>query len=146
MLVTGSQTIQYFIPTLTNLVYKDPVLAQYMTAPIYCVAVVFILVIPFSSDLRNERGYHLAGSMGFGAVCFAVLIATQNRTVQYIFLCFGVGAIYASAPLALVWTSNVISWPAEKRAVTQAFVNACGEFAHKRTSPCLLARFLNHTL
>jgi len=129
MMVTGSQTIQYFIPTLTKLLNPDPVTAQYLTIPVYATAVVMILVIPSSSDIRKERGFHLAGSMALGAACFVVLIATQQRIVQYVFLCFGVGAIYASAPLALVWTSNVISWPAEKRAVTQAFVNACGNSA-----------------
>lgn len=36
--------------------------------------------------------------------------------------CFAVAGIYACAPLTLVWTSNIISWPAEKRAITQAFV------------------------
>lgn len=40
-----------------------------------------------------------------------------------------IGGIYACAPLVLVWTSNVICWPAEKRAVTQAFVNALGNSA-----------------
>ncbi len=129
MMVTGSQTIQYFIPTLTKLIYPDAVTAQYMTIPIYMVAVIFILVIPFSSDLRKERGFHLAGAMAISAVSFIVLIACQHRKVQYAFLCFGVGGIYASAPLVLVWTSNIISWPAEKRAVTQAFVNAMGNSA-----------------
>lgn len=40
-----------------------------------------------------------------------------------------VGARYACAHLVLVWTSNVICWPAEKRAITQAFVNALGKSA-----------------
>lgn len=129
MMVTGSQTIQYFIPTLTKRIYPHGVTSQYMTIPIYIVAVVFILVIPFSSDLCKERGFHLAAAMGISALSFIVLIACQNYHVQYVFLCFGVGGIYASAPLALVWTSNIISWPAEKRAVTQAFVNAMGNSA-----------------
>jgi hypothetical protein len=90
------------------------------------VAVVGILVIPISSDRFKERPYHISISMAAGAVCFAVMIATQNRKVQYVFLCFGVAFIYANAPLVLVWTSNIISYPAEKRAITQAFVNAMG--------------------
>jgi predicted MFS family arabinose efflux permease len=93
------------------------------------VAVVGILVIPISSDRFKERPFHIAGSMAAGAACFAVLIATQNRKVQYVFLCFGVAFIYANAPLVLVWTSNIISYPAEKRAITQAFVNAMGNSA-----------------
>ncbi|KAJ9094626.1 hypothetical protein QFC19_007839 [Naganishia cerealis] len=149
MMVTGAQTIQYFIPTLTkNMGYKGTT-AQYMTIPvsvrplargaapfaegchlqIYMVAVVGILVIPMSSDRFKERPFHISISMGLGAGCFAVLIATQKHIIQYVFLCFGVALIYANAPLVLVWTSNIISYPAEKRAITQAFVNALGNSA-----------------
>jgi predicted MFS family arabinose efflux permease len=93
------------------------------------VAVVGILVIPISSDRLKERPWHITISMAAGAGCFAVLVATQNAKVQYVFLCFGVAFIYANAPLVLVWTSNIISYPAEKRAITQAFVNAMGNSA-----------------
>jgi predicted MFS family arabinose efflux permease len=96
---------------------------------IYMVAVVGIVVIPMSSDRFKERPIHISISMGLGAACFAVLIATQNAKIQYVFLCFGVAFIYANAPLVLVWTSNIISYPAEKRAITQAFVNAMGNSA-----------------
>lgn len=111
--------------------YPKGVDSQYMTIPIYAVAVAMILIIPISSDLRKERGFHLAGAMGIAAVSFIAIVAAgpARQKVQYAFLCFGVGGIYASAPIALVWTSNIISWPAEKRAVTQAFVNAMGNSA-----------------
>jgi predicted MFS family arabinose efflux permease len=100
-----------------------------MIQKIYMVAVVGIVVIPMSSDRLKERPFHIAITMAMGAACFAVLIATQNHKVQYVFLCFGVAFIYANAPLVLVWTSNIISYPAEKRAITQAFVNAMGNSA-----------------
>jgi peptidoglycan/LPS O-acetylase OafA/YrhL len=93
------------------------------------VAVVGILVVPFSSDLRKERAWHITCTMLFGAVCFAVLMGVTNHKVQYAFLCFGVAAIYSNPPLVLVWTSNIISWPAEKRAISQAWVNAMGNSA-----------------
>ncbi|GHJ88969.1 hypothetical protein NliqN6_5371 [Naganishia liquefaciens] len=129
MMVTGAQTIQYFIPTLTKKMGYQGVMAQYMTIPIYMVAVVGIIIIPMSSDRTKERAWHITISMLGGAACFAVLIATQHPKVQYAFLCFGVAAIYANPPLVLVWTSNIIAYPAEKRAITQAFVNALGNSA-----------------
>jgi hypothetical protein len=188
MMVTGSQTIMYFIPTsvlhllpclpspshrkadfpslthpyrpcslMGQLGYRGT-MVQYMTVPIYVVAAVFIIVIPFSSDIRKERPFHLAYAMAISCVSFAVPLGTANPTLQYVFLCFGVGSvcffsllprpyhkvmltfglplsptslsgIFASAPLVLVWTSNVISWPSEKRAIAQAFVNAMGNSA-----------------
>lgn len=92
------------------------------TVPIYMVAVCFILVIPFSSDYFKERPIHLSIATTIAAASFAVCLGSNNHIVQYVFLCFAVGGIYAAPPLALTWTSNVISWPSEKRAVTQAFV------------------------
>lgn len=136
------------IPTLTKKLGYKGVTAQYMTIPvssatrsarrpvqltassqIYMVAVVGILTIPISSDRTKERAWHITISMLAGAGCFAVIIATQNPKVQYAFLCFGVAAIFANPPLVLVWTSNIIAYPAEKRAITQAWVNALGNSA-----------------
>lgn len=113
---------------MTNLHYKGST-AQYMTIPVYMVAFVFILAVPFSSDKLRDRAFHLSGATLLGAISFAICIGSRNPHVQYVFICFGFGAIYCSAPLVLVWTSNIISYPAEKRAVTQAFVNAMGNSA-----------------
>lgn len=93
---------------------------------IYMVALVGIIVIPTSSDLRKERAWHITFTMLAGAACFGIIMGVNSRKVQYAFLCLGVAFIFANPPLVLVWTSNIIAWPAEKRAITQAFVNAMG--------------------
>jgi hypothetical protein len=120
MMVTGSQTIQYFIPTLMgNLGYKGT-MVQYMTVPgafpaslclppnlradtlslpltVYCVAAVFIIVIPFSSDLRKERPIHISVSLGIAAVSFAVIMGCGSKALvaQYVFLCLCVASCLA---------------------------------------------------
>lgn len=123
MMVTGSQTIQYFIPTLMgNLGYKGT-MVQYMTVPgascsspfmlcsltcltvcvpappVYCVAAVFIIVIPFSSDLRKERPFHISGSLGIAAVSFAVIMGCGLKALvaQYVFLCLCVAPLPSSS-------------------------------------------------
>lgn len=96
---------------------------------IYGVALVGTLVVPTLSDLRGERAFHIAVPSLFGALCFALVVAIDNLTVKYVFLCFGVGTIYATAPIILVYTSNLLSSPADKRAVAGAFVIAAGNSA-----------------
>lgn len=56
MLATGSQTIQYFIPTLVGQLGYTGYTKQYMTIPIYIVALVSIITFYFISDMRKERG------------------------------------------------------------------------------------------
>ncbi len=56
-------------------------------------------------------------------------MATTNATAQYVLLCFAAAGIWCSVPLILVWVSNVIIWPAEKRGIAQAATNAAGNLA-----------------
>lgn len=90
---------------------------------------VFIPIVCFHSDYRQERGFHIAGTAVITGACFAAIMGISNQKVQYALLCFAVAGIYVCIPLVLVWTSNIVSWPAEKRAVTQATVNAMGNAA-----------------
>lgn len=46
-----------------------------------------------------------------------------------VFLIFGFGSVYAVCPLVLTWVPNIITHPAEKRAVAIALVNALGNSA-----------------
>jgi hypothetical protein len=75
-------------------------MVQYMTVPVYVVAAVFIIVIPFSSDIKKERPLHLAAAMAISTVAFAVLLGVTNPKVQYVFLCFGVGSVSFLLPLS----------------------------------------------
>jgi hypothetical protein len=56
-------------------------------------------------------------------------MATTKHVPQYVLLCFAAAGIWCSIPLILVWVSNVITWPAEKRAIAQAATNAAGNMA-----------------
>ncbi|KAJ8072786.1 hypothetical protein PM082_016345 [Marasmius tenuissimus] len=130
MLATGSQTIQYFIPTLVGQLGYSGYDKQYMTIPIYGVALVFILFFCFLSDIRKERGNYITLACLTAGVSFIITVAvSDNLKVKYAFLCFAVGGVYAACPLTLLWVSGVIDHPAEKRAVSIAFVNALGNSA-----------------
>ncbi|KAJ1561486.1 hypothetical protein HK405_003786 [Cladochytrium tenue] len=129
MMTTGSQTIQYFVPTLMTQLGYSGNMAQYMTIPPYLVAAVFIIGLGFLSDRTGERALVISSATAMAAICFVVDLTSYNTHVQYAFLCFAIGGVWASCFLVLVYLSNVIAWPSEKRAVSQAFVNAMGNSA-----------------
>ncbi|KAF9018374.1 MFS general substrate transporter [Hymenopellis radicata] len=129
MLATGSQTIQYFIPTLVGQMGYTGISQQYMTIPIYMVALVSILTFCFVSDFRKERGNYVSLTSFIAGISFIIVVSVNNDHVKYAFLCFAVGGVYATCPLTLLWVSSVIDHPAEKRAVAIALVNGLGNSA-----------------
>ena len=129
MLATGSQTIQYFIPLLVGQLGYSGFTLQYMTIPIYGVAFVGIVMFCFLSDWKKERALFLSITSGIAAVSFIITASIGNLKAKYAFLCFAVGGVYAACPLTLLWVSSVFRFPAEKRAVGIAVVNALGNSA-----------------
>jgi MFS family permease len=129
MLATGSQTIQYFIPTLVGQLGYTGYSLQYMTIPIYGVALIGILTFCFLSDYHKERGHYVSLTAGIATISFIITVAVDNAKVKYAFLCFAVGGVYAACPITLLWVSKVFQHPAEKRAVSIAVVNALGNSA-----------------
>ncbi|KAK1222249.1 hypothetical protein PQX77_014882 [Marasmius sp. AFHP31] len=129
MLATGSQTIQYFIPTLVGQLGYSGYMKQYMTIPVYAVALVGIVTFCFISDYRKDRATYITLSSLLAGVSFIITVAVDNQKAKYAFLCFAVGGVYAACPLTLLWVSNIIDHPAEKRAVAIALVNALGNSA-----------------
>ncbi|KAI9329897.1 major facilitator superfamily domain-containing protein [Zopfochytrium polystomum] len=103
--------------------------AQYMTVPPYTVAAIAIVTLGLYSDKIGERALIIAGCTAVATVSFAVDVASYDNHVRYAFLCFAVAGVWTSCMLTLVYLSNTIVWPSEKRAVSQAFVNAMGNSA-----------------
>ncbi|KAJ6589217.1 MFS general substrate transporter [Mycena capillaripes] len=123
MMVVGAGTITYFVPTLTSNLGFTGNKAQFMTVPIYAVTLVLELLVAYSSDRFKERPYHVAAPACLAGLMYALSIGIKNHTAQYVFLCFGLGGTWSALPIVLAWTPNVITYPNEKRAVAQAFVN-----------------------
>jgi hypothetical protein len=85
-----------------------------MTIPIYAVALVFIVVFCFISDFRKERFHWITIAALISTFSFIICVATTNKKVQYAFLCFAVGGVYAATPLTLMSVPWIITNPAEK--------------------------------
>jgi hypothetical protein len=125
----GSCTISYFIPTIVKAMGYTSVMAQYMTIPIWMVGAVFLVVLSFTADRFNDRRWHIAGCFGLSFVSTVVCITVANPTALYVMLCFYIAGLYTALPLILNWTSEIISLPAEKRAVVVALVNSVGNLS-----------------
>ncbi|KAF7557258.1 hypothetical protein G7Z17_g820 [Cylindrodendrum hubeiense] len=122
----GSCTISYFIPTIVKSMGYTSVHAQYMTIPIWMVGAVFLVVLSYTADRTGDRRWHITGCLCLSFVCTLVCITVNNPKVLYAMLCFYIAGLYTALPLILNWTSEVISLPAEKRAVVVALVNSIG--------------------
>jgi hypothetical protein len=98
-LVTGAQTIQYFIPTLVeSFGWKDwdgqckflYVLSWSAlnandldhTIPPYACAIVCIVVMSFIADHFKNKSYFVSLFSGIGTVCFIIVCASTNNIVR----------------------------------------------------------------
>lgn len=125
----GSCTISCFIPGIVRSMGYTSVHAQYMTMPIWLVAVVFLVVLSYTADRFKDRRWHVAGCLGLSCLCTIVCAVVGNSKVLYAMLCFYIAGLYTALPLILTWTSETISLPAEKRAVVVALVNSVGNLS-----------------
>lgn len=128
-MIVGAGTISYFIPKLTKQLGYSTVTAQYMTIPIYMVAVVFCLAGAVSSDHFGDRRYHITAFSTLAIVASIIAAVVHAPTVRYVMLCFITSGIYTALPMVLTWTSGTIHFPREKRAISIAIVNALGNLS-----------------
>lgn len=128
-MVVGAGTISYYLPTLTGSLGYDDNTAQYMTIPIYMVAVVFSIGGAVSSDHFGDRKYHICAFSALGCIASVIAANVLNTTVRYVMLCLMAAGIWTALPMVLTWTGNTIQWPREKRAICFATVNAIGNLS-----------------
>ncbi|WWC72620.1 uncharacterized protein I206_106582 [Kwoniella pini CBS 10737] len=129
MLCTGAQTIQYFVPTLIGAIGWTGYVGQYHTIPLYACALVSIVAFCFTADRLQRKPEAITLAATMGTIFFIIVVSTTKHMVQYVFLIFAFGCVYALPPLILTWVPNVIGHPAEKRAVSIAITNALGNSA-----------------
>lgn len=141
---TGSQTIQYFIPSLVKSFGWEGNTAQCKkacslhdsskitdihpdyTIPSYAFAVVCILTSCFLADHLKSIWPVLAGLSGFGFIFFIATTLVSDGMTRYALAIFAFGPIYGCSPLIKTWISHTLGHPAEKRAVAIALINALG--------------------
>ncbi|KAI1625277.1 major facilitator superfamily domain-containing protein [Exophiala viscosa] len=102
MCIIGALSISYFYPTLVKGLGYTSTNAQYMTAPIYLIALFVALPVCFFADRHpSKRGLMLVGTMAFGCIFSALTTAIENFVARYVFLCFINSAIWTGNALGL---------------------------------------------
>jgi MFS family permease len=129
VLDVGAGTISYFIPTITKSLGYSTTVAQYMTVPVYAVATVCLNICAYSADRNGERRFHIAAALSVGFVSALVCAIVQTPMVRYVMLCFVAAGIWSALPLILAWASKTFDFPAEKRAICIAMINAVGNLS-----------------
>lgn len=102
--IQGAGTISYFIPTLTTQMGYKGRDAQFMTVPVYAVALVFSLTGGFIADRTKAKAYVVAAAGTMSTISFIICAACSNQKVQYAFLCFGAAGIWTAVPVFLSWS------------------------------------------
>ncbi|KAL3477329.1 major facilitator superfamily domain-containing protein [Aspergillus californicus] len=130
VLVTGSQTMQYFIPTLVESFGWTGPDGQYHTIPAYMAALVYVVTACYLADRYRRKWQFICGLSAIGCILF-IAVATlasyqRDKTAQYVLTIFAFGTIYGCSPLVKTWVSDVIPQPAAKRAIAIALINAIG--------------------
>ncbi|WVQ78516.1 hypothetical protein IAT38_000602 [Cryptococcus sp. DSM 104549] len=127
-MITSVGTISYFFPTLmTSLGYHGRS-AQFMTVPLYAVALVIATATGFSSDYFRQKGYHAAGACALGFVSFIICATVKNATARYVFIAFGGAGVWTATPIYLSWIITMFEGR-EKRAVSIAIINGFGNIS-----------------
>ncbi|KAL2206285.1 putative nicotinamide mononucleotide permease [Sarocladium strictum] len=126
VLVTGSQTMQYFIPTLVNSFGWTGPQGQYHTIPAYMAALVYVVTCCWLADRYKAKWQFICGLAGLGCILFICVTTVENRTAKYVLTIFAFGTIYGCSPLVKTWVSDVIPQPAAKRAIAIALINSIG--------------------
>ncbi|EOO00178.1 putative nicotinamide mononucleotide permease protein [Phaeoacremonium minimum UCRPA7] len=126
VLVTGSQTMQYFIPTLVKSFGWTGPVGQYHTIPAYMAALVYVVACCWLADKYKAKWQFICGLSAVGCVLFIAVTALQDKMAQYVLTIFAFGTIYGCSPLVKTWVSDVIPQPAAKRAIAIALINAIG--------------------
>lgn len=121
--------LAYFLPTLVKSLGYTEVTAQWMTVPIWCVGVVSMVIVSYTSDRTQDRHWHNTALLAVSATACLVTMLVKNGVVRYVMMCLVVAGVYPAIALILNWTSEVISFPAQKRSVVLAFVNSFGNLS-----------------
>lgn len=126
--IQGAGTISYFIPTLTLQMGYKARDAQFMTVPVYAVALVFSLTGGYIADRTKAKAYVVMAAGIMSTLSFIICAAVENQNVQYAFLCFGAAGIWTAVPVFLSWAVTMFDGR-EKRGIAFAFINGIGNLA-----------------
>jgi len=99
----------YFYPVLVKgLGYTDPIMAQYMTAPIWGVAVVFNLASGFGADrIPQYRGLVVTFGLALISLTAILTCVIYDFTARYVLLSFMTGGLWVAYSQSLAYLAEL---------------------------------------
>lgn len=98
-----------------------------MTVPPYVCGAVGLYIFAYSSDHRQERGYHILVSIGIGVVGLILTVTVGSNGGKYAGLCILLFGCYVSAPLTVAWLAGNTPEPGKRTLILG--VNGFGNLA-----------------
>ncbi|BEJ12040.1 hypothetical protein CspHIS471_0205000 [Cutaneotrichosporon sp. HIS471] len=121
-------TISYFFPSLLQTMGYEGRKLQFMTVPIYVVAMVVGCSAGVFADRTGMKAYTIVGGATLSVISFIICATVHIPQVRYAFICFGAAGIWTNIPIFLSWMVTMFDGR-EKRAVSIALVNGFGNLA-----------------
>ncbi|KAH7380706.1 major facilitator superfamily domain-containing protein [Pyrenochaeta sp. MPI-SDFR-AT-0127] len=98
------------------------------TAPPYIIGAVVSYFIAWSSDRRNERGYHICAPMAVAVVGFIVSVSVLNLAARYCASFFYISGVFGANAAVYSWAAFTVGDTTEKKAAATAIINIVGQF------------------
>ncbi|KAK5045778.1 hypothetical protein LTR84_008871 [Exophiala bonariae] len=131
MQLVGSSALAYFYPYLIQGLGYTAINAQFMTAPLYVVALAIAIPTSILADkFSTKRSLFVATIMLIGSVFCGLATGIRAYIPRYVFLCFINSAIWTGSPIALSYaTSQLGPVDTETRAISLGIVNGLSQLA-----------------
>ncbi|MCY0386713.1 MFS transporter [Robbsia sp. Bb-Pol-6] len=113
-----------WLPTIIKAFGVSNLTTGFLSAIPYFFAIAGLLTVPRSSDRRDERMWHIAGSAALGAIGLAVSATAHSHVVQLAALCLTAFGLYAAQPIFWTLPSRFLSGTSAAAGI--AMINAIG--------------------
>ena len=121
--VTPVYALSCFLPTIIHSMNFNPSTSQLLSVPPHIVSCITCLIVSWTADRWNERGFHILIFSFVGAIGYLYLILSSKLLYLGTFVaCIGVFSAY---PLNVSWFAYNIVGTA-KRSLAVSFILGCG--------------------
>jgi predicted MFS family arabinose efflux permease len=97
------------------------------TAPPYLVAAVAAVMVAFSSDRFQERGFHIGAPLSVAIIGFIITVSTLNVPARYFASFLFICGSFSINSLVFTWASATLNQTPEKRACATALINTIAQ-------------------
>ncbi|KAF9223222.1 MFS general substrate transporter [Gyrodon lividus] len=118
-----------YFPTLSATMGFGTTISLLLCAPPFIFTAIFAFFYLRMSDRIGKRFIFIASSQIVGMIGFTIAMSTMNIAARYVSL-FLMAQSYGGLVVLYAWMSNSFYWPASKRAVAIAIINAFSQLGN----------------